>query len=172
MRSLIYINKIMKKEDEPEITLNTFSHLCQNDIFNQDLKLTLFGEGEWINEPDFLEWGYNGLKCIISRNTSGCLCGYAILPINHPWIDVSYFEIDCDVHGSLTFGEWVGNEYVIGFDCGHSGDLLPRLNSIKKHMQNGTLIKPFYKFIEVYRNIDFVKSEVEHLVDQGMKVME
>ena len=44
--------------------------------------------------------------------------GYITLPKSHKWVKKSYDEIDCRVHGGLTYKE--GCE--IGFDCNHAGD--------------------------------------------------
>jgi hypothetical protein len=44
--------------------------------------------------------------------------GYVTLPKSHKWVKKSYDEIDCAVHGGLTYKE--GRE--IGFDCNHAYD--------------------------------------------------
>jgi hypothetical protein len=62
--------------------------------------------------------------------------GYIAVPPGHPWHGKDYDEIDCDVHGGLTFGEFAPqiygwddshksipeNYYVLGFDTAHYGD--------------------------------------------------
>lgn len=45
--------------------------------------------------------------------------GYVYLPKSHKWLKrKTYWDIDCEVHGGLTFKE--GNK--IGFDCNHADD--------------------------------------------------
>src|ERR1044072_2002013 len=84
------------------------------------------------DEGDFEEWidEETGYTCRINRlQWMGSLCGYVLLPENHPCIGTSYDDIDVHVHGGLTFkgsfkdkgfnmplhdGIWVG------FDCNHT----------------------------------------------------
>lgn len=44
--------------------------------------------------------------------------GYVTLPKSHKWVKKNYDDIDCRVHGGLTYKE--GRE--IGFDCNHCND--------------------------------------------------
>lgn len=84
-----------------------------------------WGEGEWLNEPDKLQWTdeATGLPCLIHRGPSGALCGYVGVDANHPWFQVGYSdpfdksvsednkwdaerpECRIDVHGGLTFSD-------------------------------------------------------------------
>ena len=64
--------------------------------------------------------------------------GYIIIPKGHPWFGKDYMEIECDVHGGLTFGRYMNPDqiehwsqftdenltdtYVYGFDTNHFGD--------------------------------------------------
>lgn len=65
--------------------------------------------------------------------------GYVVLDKDHPFYGLHCDDIDVDVHGSLTFGKyidqnfidsWEGllqkdlDKYIIGFDTAHSGDTL------------------------------------------------
>ena len=149
---------------------------------------------EWETEPDFLEFTYRGYDCFISRNKeiTGALCGYVVLPLNHPLIpeDGDYMKLDnmLDVHGGITygqFGEKDGKEgYLIGFDCAHMGDYCParaqRVTELKKitskydEKAQKTLNKLVTLFEEesnffqsgIYRNIEYVTEELHKLVDQ------
>ena len=51
----------------------------------------------WENEPDTLDWEHAGLKCAIRRNPHlGHLCGYAGVPLGHPWHGKRYDdEVSC-----------------------------------------------------------------------------
>lgn len=68
----------------------------------------------------------SGYECMISRNpTTGAWCGYVKLPVDHPFHDLSYSDLEdisekypIHVHGGLTFSE----EGLFGFDCSHYGD--------------------------------------------------
>lgn len=53
--------------------------------------------------------------------------GYVGVPKGHPWYDVDYCDIDCEVHGGLTYGQFqdkVKNVFWVGFDTAHLGDSL------------------------------------------------
>ena len=46
---------------------------------------------KWENEPDTLDWEYNGLTCAIRRvGEMGHLCGYVGVKKDHPWYGKSY----------------------------------------------------------------------------------
>jgi hypothetical protein len=65
---------------------------CVMGKFNPDVKKE-WAEGPWQQEPDRLEWRYNGVPCLIVRNMMGALCGYAAVGPTHPWYG-SYYG-DC-----------------------------------------------------------------------------
>ena len=54
--------------------------------------------------------------------------GYVGVPPGHPWFGKGYNDIDCSVHGGLTYGEHKAptfepdGYYWVGFDCHHRGD--------------------------------------------------
>ena len=78
-------------------------------------------------------------------------------------LDESEMPIDCiiQVHGGITYsadhrpGKEPDELWWFGFDCSHSGDLAPGLDSLL----NGT-----------YRNLEFVKQECRSLMKQLMAV--
>lgn len=144
-------------------------------------KLYLFGEGEWMQEPDQLEFEYEGYECEIRRNGVGALCGYVKLPKEHPRYEKDYDGINVDVHGGLTYSELENDKWVIGFDCAHSGDIAPSCEKsleearkefplpdhIKELNDNVKKAYPNYSFLHpTYKNIEYVKSECMSLVDQ------
>jgi len=44
--------------------------------------------------------------CSIWLTGMGTLCGYIGVPPSHPWYGVWYNDIQCDVHGGLTYSAW------------------------------------------------------------------
>jgi hypothetical protein len=72
-----------------------------------------------------------GCDCTIIRNGLGSLCGYVRVPDGHPWHGKHYDDIDAKVHGGLTFSGKLRADmdgWWIGFDCAHSGDLVPAMS--------------------------------------------
>jgi hypothetical protein len=84
--------------------------------------------------------------------------GYVVIPEGHPFYQMDYFDIPVEVHGGLTFGQTIipgaailsdlVGKFVIGFDCGHLGDTIEKCN------------------------VEYVKRELERLVDQLIKAAE
>ena len=52
--------------------------------------------------------------------------GYVDVPNSHPIFGVHYDEIDVDVHGGLTYSQFIDGKWRVGFDTGHYGDTLKR----------------------------------------------
>lgn len=141
-----------------------------------------WGEGEWQNEPDRLEFEHSGFPCLLLRNiaVTGSWCGYVALPPSHPYFEKSYDDIDEDleVHGGLTYNSHCqgdichkpktdesDNVWWLGFDCAHFGDLSPRLAALMD-----SLYSPFLPFNEHYKNLNYVKRETEKLAKQLAEV--
>jgi hypothetical protein len=132
---------------------------------------SLWPKGPWHDEPDRLEWRYQGMPCLIVRASStGALCGYVGLGKSHRYYAHRYGEIDAlfDVHGGLTYSDTCqghichvpkDNEsdevWWLGFDCSHCGDHSPRFSPLDH---------------DTYKDIAYVKNEVEHLADQLVQV--
>lgn len=94
----------------------------------------------------------NGFDCEIREiEWSGHLCGYVKIPEGHPSHGKDYFDIDVDVHGGLTYGQFRDDGYWIGFDCAHFGDLLPKSPS---------------RFGGVFRDKEYVLRELKHMTEQ------
>jgi len=78
---------------------------------------------EWVKE-----WEHAGFKCRVWKHPYlGHFCGYVVLPKTHPYAGKNSQDIDVDVHGGLTFHGWEGDDYIVGFNCAHAGDLVPGL---------------------------------------------
>ena len=96
--------------------------------------------GFWDMEPDFLEFRASGFPCILVRSGLGAWCGYVGVPPGHPWHSKGYDDVEANVHGGLTYAEPCtgvvcrepqpgesDNVWWLGFDCAHSGDIVPGL---------------------------------------------
>jgi hypothetical protein len=159
----------------------------------KEIKLKHWGPGEWVDEPDSFEFEHEGFLCYGIRNAMwdgfkgdylslGCWCAYIRIPEGHPWFNVDIWGDsgpDVDVHGGLTFGEMFDNEFWIGFDCGHSRDVIPSVVEMKKKMRQDMKEKhPNLNvdwenspvFLESYKNMNFVMQEVKSLAEQAKKV--
>jgi hypothetical protein len=108
-------------------------------------------QAPWLYEPDKLTFNYKGYACLIKRTPLGVLNGYVDIPMSiADSLDPGFLE-RLTVHGGITYSAKDDDDaHRIGFDCAHAGDLVPGLMC-------GT-----YE----YRNIDYVKKEIEGLVDQ------
>lgn len=113
-------------------------------------------------EGDFYSWDYKGFDCYIKRNSFRCWCGYVKipkeLPIDFDFGSGDYFPVD----GGITFQSVEDDCYIIGFDCAHSGDLIPRMNFLKE--------SPLYG--ETYKDKNFVISETNNIVEQIIQLKE
>lgn len=130
-------------------------------------------EGPWIGEPDRVQWRTcAGLPGLIVRNRLGGLCGYAAVAPGHPAYGQPYDDVDVAVHGGLTYAGACQEDgpichvpdvgepddvWWLGFDCGHVGDVLPRMLAL-----NG----PDPILGETYKDLPYVTGEVEELARQ------
>jgi hypothetical protein len=112
-------------------------------------------------EGDKKEWIYtceNGIefKCVIRRvPRAGHLCGYVHLTTDNDYFGLEYDNIPVTCHGGLTYASEHDNEWVIGFDCAHFGDLQPFYTEMEIYGNDGT-----------YRDMDFVTYECESICEQ------
>ena len=117
-------------------------------------------------EGDYKEFIHKGFKCVIKRHPDiGHLCGYVGLPMNHKYYKKHYDDIGIDVHGGLTFSDFLLEDglWYIGFDCIHSGDMGP-LSYVKyPEMYNDERISIIK---EEYRDLEYVENEIKGMVDQ------
>lgn len=134
---------------------------------------TGWGSGPWDNEPDRIEFECEGFPCLMRRTHNGNWCGYVAVSPTHPAFEKSYQDIEVDVHGGLTYSDHCRDEichvpkpgepdnvWWFGFDCAHGGDWIPSFNKYEFQMS-----------WEKYRDISYVKSEIEDLAKQ-LKAME
>jgi hypothetical protein len=108
---------------------------------------------EWGQEENYYSYIENGFHCEIKRvGELGHLCGYVILPKGHKYYGLDYDDIPVSVHGGLTYSTLIDENWVIGFDCAHGGDLIPYFGSSK---WRGT-----------YKNVAYVKNEITKIIKQ------
>lgn len=114
------------------------------------------------NEKDF---NYKGYGCHIRRvgiPYMGHLCGYIEIPRTHNLYEKDYdtiekiYDYELPAHGSLTFSGYVNNEYWIGFDCAHVGDLLPMFVGEDIY----TPVKT-----DTYKTMEFVENNIKEIID-------
>ncbi|HYX39981.1 MAG TPA: hypothetical protein VE954_43345 [Oligoflexus sp.] len=140
-----------------------------------------WGPGPWADEPNKELWKSHGFDCLINRNHMGAWCGYVGVPKGHPYYGKSYRELeDADIypdcHGGITYSEFCQGEichptdehaepvYWFGFDCAHAWDLVPSMEAFRKY--DPTWPKFPGRSEDKYRDISFVKAEVERLAKQ------
>ena len=124
----------------------------------------------WENEPDFEEWidKKTGYRCRVKRNESTLsLCGYVAVPIGNKVRGMTYDEAGLagvHAHGGLTFGDKMDGHKWFGFDCAHSGDLVPMMY-MRYVVREGGENTHIYTPDETYRTFDWVKKETAKLAD-------
>ena len=127
---------------------------------------TTFISGPWeteANEASFEEKA-SRYQCFVRRNKMGNLCGYVKVPESHPFHGLGYSTDAVDhagieIHGGITYSENAAPDgtkgWTFGFDTSHSMDFSPVVARYRPPSGN-----------EVYRNMDYVKSECESLARQ------
>lgn len=141
-----------------------------------------WGSGPWQQEEDRMEWRHNGLPCLMVRNSLGAWCGYVGVTKKHPFFQIDHDKAhDIRIHGGLTYSAKChghichipkkgedGDVWWLGFDCGHAQDLSPGHEAqMRKIMRGRHLMKGFHN---VYRDVAYVKHQVNSLADQLLKV--
>lgn len=157
------------------------------EVYNREFKLKHLGYGEWLEEPDIIEFEYRGIKCLVIRVLlkeiyakdecwfGGYFCGYIFLPKEHPLYGKNIEQVDLNCHFGVTFAEVTEEGHKIGFDCAHFSDLipsmvelrkrhpLPQIFTIPKGMENLPLFKP------IYRNMSFCIKQCKQMVKQSLQ---
>lgn len=152
----------------------------KHEIENKD---QIWGNGEWVSEPDLVEFIYKDYRCRVKRIShreghnnehvfGGHLCGY-ICVTGGLEITPEIYE-NLDVHGGITYNSIEeGDKNWIGFDCAHFGDYMPSMEYLKKtndYFKDFMPIPEKFKDLAIfnpkYRNLDFCIQECKKLVDQ------
>lgn len=134
-------------------------------------KRATWPSGPWDDEPNRVQWKTRtGLDALMVRNHMGAWCGYVGVPPGHPLHGVQYNDaydvLDTDVHGGLTYSDACAEHichipapgepdalWWLGFDCAHSGDLLP-----------GMLVHAWLQHAS-YRTQAYVRDHCERLAE-------
>lgn len=94
-----------------------------------------------------------GLECRIWKQKYGHLCGYVGLPEGHPLFGKNYDDVDAEVHGGLTYAgtdlEPETKLWWLGFDCAHSGDVVPGIRGFDSEDGYSTYKDEAYVFNEL-----------------------
>jgi hypothetical protein len=157
-----------------------------------EMKLKHLGYGEWVEEPDLIEFEYKDFECKVLRILhrepyskeecyfGGYLCGYVKIPENHPSFNKQYNDIEVDCHGGLTYSEKEENAYWIGFDCAHLMDYVPSMELFRKtnkdllEFRKKFPIPQEYKshplFKPTYKNVNFCMEECKSIVNQLIEI--
>jgi|SRR5208337_1329848 len=127
-------------------------HIC-----SYDSKLSTYGLGEWVEEPDHIIFKYESIKCRIKRiSHTGHLCGYVKLPFLHTWSSLDCTDFDfIKVHGGITYSRREKNGWWIGFDCAHCDDFLPFYKNLNFNFEEMT-----------YKNVKYVIDQCTFLAQQ------
>lgn len=132
-----------------------------------------WGDGPWQHEPDEHEFTYRGFRCVILRSHSGALCGYIVIPTDHPWAGLRPETDDTEritCHGGVTWSEpnlpssKKDLGWVIGFDCAHAYDYMPAYEALMKKVIAPERWRP-EGFL--YKNMNFVTEELLKLAEQA-----
>ena len=119
----------------------------------------------WDDEPNVGTADAYGYRCRLRRNTElGTWCGYVVIPADHPWHGGSLDDLsDVRVHGGVTYSgeDLYEGEWVIGFDCGHAFDLVPKL------MTGELGNEPLLGSQGVYRDYDYAMGEAAAMAQQA-----
>lgn len=150
-------------------------------------------EGPWQQEPDYLEFTTQvGLPALIVRHSwRGHLCGYVGVYPGHPLYERDYSEYDnwFGVHGGLSYSahcdppichiphkDEPGEPWWIGFDMARFQDFKPgERATLEQEFRRAGLPPslaerpPGFPW-EHYRDLEYVKAEVEDLARQLVTV--
>ena len=142
-------------------------------------------DGPWNAEPDRVEWRSRsrGLVCLVTRNQVGAWCGYVGLPPGHAFHGKHWDDVPVDVHGGLTFSGFCSGHichvpakgepedvWWLGFDCAHAFDLIPAMSTFLTKDNHHELDTGHV--YHTYRDLAYVKREVERLADQLVSLVE
>lgn len=114
----------------------------------------------WEDEVDYLDGEFSGMKYEVRRNLdTGSLCGYVVVPPGNLFNKAEDYDDallkNIDIHGGWTYGEREENgDLTLGFDCAHSGDLVPMMAMMRDEiMQNLQLAE------DTYRTTEYVEDQ-------------
>ena len=142
-----------------------------------------------IDRPDdvLAEGEHLGFQWVVVNNGMGYRCGYARVPLGHPWHGKKYRDLDdVAVHGGVTFTEadvpcdapGADTDWWIGFDCAHAFDA-PDPELARSRSDSGPSLSLLNKLLvdgdsERYevRTQAYVESECRSLCQQAASAIE
>jgi|SRR5271166_1464521 len=137
---------------------------------------------------------FHGFEYEIVANGHGYRCGYVKVIPGHPWFGKHYDEIECRVHGGLTFAS-AGKacpthdekaEWWIGFDCAHAGDTQDWSDALWEDLKERDKVREIHESIArkypddselrsywtpTIKDNDYVRAECESLAAQAQAAM-
>lgn len=132
-----------------------------------------WGLGPWQDEPDRVDFIHSGFACFAKRGPLGQWCGYVGVPRESPLYGKPYHDVNFDVHGGLTYADKCDGEichapepgmpddvWWLGFDCAHSGDLVPGMEAFRR---KASFPSPDW---ETYKDLAYVSSQIRSLAEQ------
>ena len=159
------VNARSHGEKSPEIIDSTPIHHTSHQAVSQQ-----------VDSGDDIAFEYKGYQCRILKHSwfgkdnylltgqstysTSYYSGYVVIPKGHPFYQMDYSDLGSllSVHRGITFGQTIilmgtilsdlVGKFVIGFHCGHLGDTIEKCN------------------------VEYVKRELERLVDQLIKAAE
>ena len=159
------VNARSHGEKSPEIIDSTPIHHTSHQAVSQQ-----------VDSGDDIAFEYKGYQCRILKHSwfgkdnylltgqstysTSYYSGYVVIPQGHPFYQMDYSDLGSllSVHGGITFGQTIilrgtilsdlVGKFVIGFDCRYLGDTIEKCN------------------------VEYVKRELERLVDQLIKAAE
>lgn len=152
-----------------------------NVVYIEFLSKKNFPPGDWMKEPDYVQWEQKGLLCLALRDMKlGMWRGFVALPNTHKYhgktleniLEEELFE-HLDVHGGISvagklpakYKELNRGNWWMGFECALGGDLLPLAKLDPNDPLQASVMEQ-----QIYKDIHFVRREVNHLARQLAKV--
>jgi hypothetical protein len=175
--------KIMGSIDKPDLSIENIKKAMG--ISMEDP--TQWGDGPWVDEPlgkEPVEMSYKGYDCAFVRNlVMGHWCGYVGVSVKES--ELAEKNDNC-LHGGITYTKVCnlvdnehpsnqhildkkGSEMIIGFDCAHAEDIMPRGRIINDTMYGDKY--PFDKYFDemykpTYKTLQFCKDNVREFIDE------
>ena len=183
LRFLLYIEaervsqSCLKASEDLNLDARSHGENCPEEIDSTSIHNTSCQlASQQADSGDDIAFEYKGYQCrILKQSWSGkenyflmgmdsystsYYCGYVAVPKEHPFCQKNCLDLalSLSVHGGITFSQMITpksqilndleGEFVIGFDCKHFGDTIEKCNA------------------------EYVKRELERLVDQLIKAAE
>src|ERR1700743_1307542 len=166
-----------------------FKIKIQKHHWTSEEKIKWMGYGEWVEEPDVIDFEYLGYHALVYRILKrepiankeiyfgGYLCGYVQIHNTHPCYRKEEIDIDC--HGEITFNQ-AHEEHWIGFDCSHTVDYIPTVGYMRKTCPEWKAIneafplpggyEKYEMFNPSYKNVSYCIEECKEMINQLIEI--